>query len=246
MELLYSSFPRRPQLAVFIDGENISSSCAKFLLQKLHQTGEVMIVRIFGNFNSPHLQGWLSVSDYAIRPEHCPNVSGYKNAADIAMTVCVMDVLNQRKADIFCLVSNDSDFTPLAQHIREKGFIVHGYGTGKTSASLKKTCHLFMDLQETKAPDDEIVTPSQEELITVMDTLIKQYADENGVLSLGRLGQLLRTNIPSFKDSVWDSKKLSSLLKDLGFLVEIGTIKNSEHTVVRSRGVENKSAIHEE
>jgi uncharacterized LabA/DUF88 family protein len=34
--------------------------------------------------------------------------------------------------DGFCIVSSDSDFTPLASRIRESGLTVYGFGRNKT------------------------------------------------------------------------------------------------------------------
>ncbi len=53
--------------------------------------------------------------EYAIQPiQHFDLVKG-KNATDMALLIDAMDILYMKKdVQIFCLVSSDCDFTPLA------------------------------------------------------------------------------------------------------------------------------------
>lgn len=53
--------------------------------------------------------------------------------ADIMLVIDAKDIMFQNNVDGFCLVSSDSDFTRLANRLRESGKKV--IGMGKTSAS---------------------------------------------------------------------------------------------------------------
>ena len=46
--------------------------------------------------------------------------------------------------DGFCLVSSDSDFTRLAQRLREEGLTVYGFGESKTPEAFRTACDKFI------------------------------------------------------------------------------------------------------
>lgn len=48
------------------------------------------------------------------------------------MIIDAMDILYSGNVEGFCLVSSDSDFTKLAQRLRESGMFVLGMGEQKT------------------------------------------------------------------------------------------------------------------
>jgi uncharacterized LabA/DUF88 family protein len=54
-----------------------------------------------------------------------------KDATDMILIIDAMDLLYSGALDGFCIVSSDSDFTPLASRIRESGLIVYGFGRSK-------------------------------------------------------------------------------------------------------------------
>ena len=67
-----------------------------------------------------------------------------KNTTDIALVIDAMDILRDGRADCFCLVASDGDYSLLAQRIREAGLKVLGYGEGKTPVSLVRSCSVFL------------------------------------------------------------------------------------------------------
>jgi hypothetical protein len=69
-----------------------------------------------------------------------------KNSSDISMVIDAMDLLHCAKEPIhgFALVSSDSDFTGLAQRLREAGKHVLGFGDAHTPDSFVQACHHFI------------------------------------------------------------------------------------------------------
>jgi uncharacterized LabA/DUF88 family protein len=55
-----------------------------------------------------------------------------------------MDLLYTQRFDGFCLVSSDSDFTRLAQRLREEGLTVYGFGEKKTPDAFVRACDKFV------------------------------------------------------------------------------------------------------
>jgi hypothetical protein len=55
-----------------------------------------------------------------------------------------MDLMYTGRFDGMCLVSSDSDFTRLAQRLREGGLIVYGFGEKKTPDAFVQACDKFI------------------------------------------------------------------------------------------------------
>ena len=114
-----------PSLAVLIDADNTSARYAQPIFDEIVKLGEANVRRIYGDFSSNRLAGWNgAIQSLAIlQHQQRSNTTG-KNAADIALVIDAMDLMHKGKLDGFCLVSSDSDFTRLAQRLREDGLVV--------------------------------------------------------------------------------------------------------------------------
>lgn len=136
----------QPIIAVFIDADNIQSHNVKKIMDVLTPKGDVMIRRVYANWtkSDEYLTGWASaIAEHGYKAiQQFDHVQG-KNASDMAMIVDVMEFLYTKSIDIFCLVSSDSDFTPLCLSLREMGKTVIGMGNRNTSKSLINACHDF-------------------------------------------------------------------------------------------------------
>ena len=54
-----------------------------------------------------------------------------------------MDLLHEQSVAGFCIVSSDSDFTPLVMRLREAGRVVIGFGEKKCSSAFVESCDHF-------------------------------------------------------------------------------------------------------
>ena len=134
----------RVRLAVLIDAGNASASHAQAVFETAETLGEARVRRIFGDFSNGRLASWsAAIRDFAIVPCHQPAHVKGKNAADIALAIDAVDLSYRAGLDGFLLVSSDSDFTRLAQRLREGGFAVYGFGERKTPQAFRATCHWF-------------------------------------------------------------------------------------------------------
>ena len=141
------------RLAVLIDADNISWTDAKEVFDIAERLGEAITRRAFGNVTIfSGKDGWKEpVRNFAI--EARPQVSNVdrKNAADFALVIDAMDCLYSGRYDGLVLVSSDSDFTSLAQRIRNDGKAVYGIGDGRASISFRKACTEFFELKPKEA-----------------------------------------------------------------------------------------------
>lgn len=132
------------KIAVLIDAENISGKYVNVILSEANKLGNVIYKRIYGDWTSSQMSAWKGVVlDHAIQPiQQYKNVSG-KNSSDSSLIIDAMDLLYQGRADGFCIVSSDSDFTRLASRLREAEKYVLGMGEQKTPRSFISACNRF-------------------------------------------------------------------------------------------------------
>lgn len=148
-------------VALLIDGDNISSELTAPILAEAGKFGGVTIRRVYGNWATPSMQSWQQVAlYYGLEQRHYEQVATGKNAADIALVVEAMDLLHSRDIRHFCLVTSDSDFTPLVRRLRTAGCIVIGIGKPPVPPSLSQACTLFVSTEQLLFPLSPKKTPA--------------------------------------------------------------------------------------
>jgi len=149
-EMQSSEMPTTPpgdqkRLAVLIDAENAQPSVIEGLLAEVAKFGIAGVRRIYGDWTSPkHAQWKVSLLEHSITPIQQFAYTTGKNATDSALIIDAMDLMYSKQLDGFCLVSSDSDFTRLAQRLREAGMVVYGFGERKTPKPFVVACDKFI------------------------------------------------------------------------------------------------------
>ena len=104
--------------------------------------------RIYGDWTDNEKRSWKNVLlDWSVNPIQQYSYTTGKNATDSAMIIDAMDILYSGNVDGFCLVSSDSDFTKLAQRLRESGMFVMGIGEQKTPKPFRTAASQQMQQQ---------------------------------------------------------------------------------------------------
>ena len=131
--------------AVLIDADNILAIHASDILKEAARFGELALRRVYGDWASTKLNQWRNATRELgmVARQQTVNISG-KNASDIGLVIDAMDLLHTGRFDGFVLVSSDSDFTALANRLREQGLDVIGIGEDKTPQSLRKAYNRFI------------------------------------------------------------------------------------------------------
>ena len=224
-------------LAVLIDGDNIPSKYVKEMLEEIAKYGNPGIKRIYGDWTKPSLVKWKDVLlKNAITPIQQYGYTTGKNATDSAMIIDAMDILYSGKANGFCLVSSDSDFTRLAIRLREAGMTVFGIGERKTPDPFIVSCDkfIYLEILHSDRKDDaypnaknnkskvDKITPKVVDLIL---STIADVEDEEGWAYLGEVGTLLQKKQPNFDARNYGFRKLTPLVKSIN-KIEIGSRKN--------------------
>ena len=121
------------KIAVLVDSDNVSYKHIKEILDEVEKYGRICMKRVYGDFSKPAALAWKSeVLKNGFKTIHQFSYTDGKNATDIALVIEAIDILHDNEVDIFCIVSSDSDFTPLAQRLRESGKYVIGVGKHTT------------------------------------------------------------------------------------------------------------------
>ena len=133
------------RLAVLIDADNAQPAVIEGLLAEVAKYGVASVKRIYGDFTSPRMTQWkAALLKHSISPAQQFAYTSGKNATDSSMIIDAMALLYTQRFDGFCLVSSDSDFTRLAQRLREEGLKVYGFGERKTPAPFVQACDKFV------------------------------------------------------------------------------------------------------
>lgn len=133
------------RMAVLIDGDNAESRLIEQTLAEVGKHGKATVKRVYGDWSQQTLKGWKDATNaYAIRPIQKFAYTVGKNSTDTALIIDAMDLLHSGNVDGFCIVSSDSDYTGIAQRIREEGCFIMGIGRSHTPQAFVKACEVFV------------------------------------------------------------------------------------------------------
>ena len=217
-----------PSLAVLIDADNTSARHAHAIFEEIVKLGEANVRRIYGDFSGSRLSVWNSaIQSLAILQHQQRNNTTGKNAADIALVIDAMDLMHKGNLDGFCLVSSDSDFTRLAQRLREDGLVVYGFGERKTPEAFRSACNRFIYVENlteagdekengaTASPTKESKKESPSKAVKVI-TKAMEDADDDSWVHLSNVGSRIFGAAPDFDPRTYGCSNLSTLAEKSG------------------------------
>ena len=243
------------KIAVLIDAENVSGKYIKLILDEVSNYGSATYKRLYGDFQTPSVRAWMkNLRDYAITPVFQYNYTQGKNASDSALIIDAMDILYSGNVEGFCLVSSDSDFTKLAQRLRESGMFVLGMGEQKTPSSFRVACDAFKILEVISQNEDDISPAipavsessarygygaSQDEAITskaeierTVSRVLTENNDHGKNTTLSEIGSILQKKFSEFDVRNYGYSKLSTFLESMN---DIEVLKTGHNYLVRER-----------
>lgn len=230
------------KIALLIDAENISYKSLPHILQEVARYGRVILRAVYGDWQRPDLQKWRELAeDNGFKIRHDTKSSRTKNASDMKLIMDAMEVLIYTSADVYCLVTNDADYVPLCEKIRESKKLIVGVGYPNASEALIRSCDQFIFLRH---DDMQIALPSQTVVAAgkvssphraAFKALLRKAFDHvtydtDGWVNLSALGLALRKVQPGFQPNQYGHANLSKLLNSVSDLVEIhvdGPVKSA-------------------
>ncbi len=233
------------KLAVLIDADNSSINSIEPVLEEIAKFGIASVKRVYGDWSSDTLKNWRDVLlPHAITPVQQFAYTKGKDATDMILIIDAMDLLYSGALDGFCIVSSDSDFTPLASRIRESGLMVYGFGRKKTPEAFRKACDKFIYIENLEIEEKEDLKqdgiPKKKEsnleankpepiekiemvkqqidraTLNLIYKAVKDNSDDNGWAYLGVIGAYISAVKPDFDTRNYGYGRLSVLIKALG------------------------------
>ncbi|RTL01499.1 MAG: NYN domain-containing protein [Proteobacteria bacterium] len=210
------------RLAVLVDADNVSPDDLDDVLIQIAGLGDAIIKRIYGDLRDNRLKNWdEKAKQFGFVEIHQTVYTKHKNATDIAMVIDAMKILFNKQVDGFCIVSSDSDFTPLVNTIKEYSIKVFGFGHSKTPDAFRKACNNFVcidDIRKINEPTEpstnQILPKLTEEDLKRFGEAISLCAEEDGWAHLGGVISTITRIAPDFNCLRYGYKKNSDLIKN--------------------------------
>lgn len=175
------------KLAVLIDADNASHKTIGLVLQEVAKYGMPVVKRVYGDWSSEisedgklvnRLFAWREVSlAHAITPIQQFAYTRGKDATDMMLIINAMDLLHDNHLDGFCIISSDSDFTPLASRVRESGLMVYGFGKKTAVKSFVNACDKFIYIEN--LTDNNLNNDGLNDVIEVKSDKIDNKPNDN-------------------------------------------------------------------
>jgi uncharacterized protein (TIGR00288 family) len=216
---------QQPQLAVFVDFENLALGFRagdafeiRLVLDRLLEKGKVIFKVAYAD--------WSRFRDYtAGLHEHgfelieIPRrATSGKNSADIRLCVDALDLSwSKEHIDTFAIVSGDSDFSPLVSKLKENGRRVIGLGMrASTSPLLANACDEFIYYEELSGRDHpgRRVAGSDDGLRLLVDTVRALQREGNDTIQASLVKDTMKRKRPAFSEGALGYGSFSEMLED--------------------------------
>lgn len=208
------------KIAVLIDADNVSPRYIRYILDEVSDHGIASYKRIYGDWTDNTKRLWKEVLlEWSINPVQQYSYTTGKNSTDSALIIDAMDILYSGNVEGFCIVSSDSDFTRLAQRLREAGMFVMGIGEKKTPRAFMVACDTFKILEVISQEDeDNIEGKSITSLQDIKQTITKVLTENNNQgrqTTLCEIGTILSKKYSEFDVRNYGYAKLSTFLESM-------------------------------
>lgn len=200
------------KIALLIDAENVPPNKIPLVMKEMAKYGIAITSRFYGDITNLSKEWAKIAADFSIRPVHQYNVATRKNAADMAMGLDALDIMNQGLVNLFMIVTSDADFTPLIIKLRERGAIVIGVGEKKASRAFVNSCNEFKYFDYLGDDEDKLLdNDNTKEIAPVIRGIVVENGS-GGKILLAQLGNLLLNLHSDFDARKYGAKNLSNLI----------------------------------
>ncbi len=234
------------RFALFVDLENCGAKVATLnsILEKVKIRGDILLGKVYGYTDRfSDLKEILLSNTFTVVPSLRYGIS-QKNNADILLVIDALEVaFTNNLIDSFCIVSGDSDYTPLVGRLKSMGKFVLGISRSEVASSIFiNACNEFQFLESVNATSRETrgkrKSASADEpldltgLGKLIESILTEQADEDEMYASELKGVLLRLR-PDFNEKSYGCATFGKLLNKLAQDGVI-RIKNDNYNVLVS------------
>lgn len=218
-----------PKFALFVDLENCGAKVPTFLnvLEKVKIRGDVLLGKVYGYTDQyAGLKEVLLSNTFTVVPSLRHGIS-QKNNADILLVIDALEVAYTNPLiDSFCIVSGDSDYTPLVGKLKSMGKFVLGISRSEAASTIFiNACNEFQFLENVggrsrkpssrkKAMPEEKEPLDEQELNKLIESILDEQTDNDEIYASELKGIILRLR-PDFNEKAFGCSTFGKLLDKL-------------------------------
>ena len=135
-------------IALFIDGENISSKHAKQILEIANEIGTIAVAKVYGLQKDEHTKKWTEkakeneIKDIRLCGKPEENKVDNKIIRDMKKTI-----LDHSWISTICIASCDGGYAEVLKELRDLGLTIVAIATKNLSHKLKEACDEIYELK---------------------------------------------------------------------------------------------------
>ena len=234
------------RFALFVDLENCGAKVATLnnILEKVKIRGDILLGKVYGYTDRfSDLKEVLLSNTFTVVPSLRYGIS-QKNNADILLVIDALEVAYTNPLiDSFCIVSGDSDYTPLVGRLKSMGKFVLGISRSEVASSIFiNACNEFQFLESVssvsrdkrsrqKQSKDEPLDDAG--LNKLLEGILSEQTDEDEMYASELKGVLLRLR-PDFNEKAFGCASFGKLLNKLAAKFGSIRVKNDNYNVLVS------------
>lgn len=234
------------RFALFVDLENCGAKVATLnnILEKVKIRGDILLGKVYGYTDRfSDLKEVLLSNTFSVVPSLRYGIA-QKNNADILLVIDALEVaFTNPLIDSFCIVSGDSDYTPLVGRLKSMGKFVLGISRSEVASSIFiNACNEFQFLESVssvsrdkrsrqKQSKDEPLDAAG--LNKLLEGILTEQTDEDEMYASELKGVLLRLR-PDFNEKAFGCASFGKLLNMLAAKFGSIRVKNDNYNVLVS------------
>ena len=234
------------RFALFVDLENCGAKVGTLnnILEKVKIRGDILLGKVYGYTDRfSDLKEILLSNTFTVVPSLRYGIS-QKNNADILLVIDALEVAYTNPLiDSFCIVSGDSDYTPLVGRLKSMGKFVLGISRSEVASSIFiNACNEFQFLETVSSVSRDKRGPQKQSkdeplddagLNKLLEGILAEQTDEDEMYASELKGVLLRLR-PDFNEKSFGCASFGKLLNKLASKFGTIRVKNDNYNVLVS------------
>jgi uncharacterized LabA/DUF88 family protein len=223
--------------AIFVDLENAGgkSETLKNIIEKVKMRGDILLAKVYGYKEEfSELKELLLSNTFSVVPS-LRYGRNQKNNLDIQLVIDALDVAYTNDLiDCYCIVSGDSDYTPLVGKLKTMGKYVLGISRSEVASRIFiSACNEFLFMETVRGPvaenrpkgdeEDDLQTLAAE----IRSIILEQEGDDEGYVHASALKNTLIRLRPDFSEKNYGFRSFGKLLAQIQ--KECGSIECKEN-----------------
>lgn len=246
------------KFALFVDLENCGAKVDTLLsvLEKVKIRGDILLGKVYGYSDAySDLKEVLLSNTFTVVPSLRYGIS-QKNNADIQLVIDALEVaFTNPLIDSFCIVSGDSDYTPLVGRLKSMGKFVLGISRSAAASNIFiNACNEFQFLENvggrTRKPSSKKKAAAdkepldEQELNKLLVGILEEQNDRDELYASELKGILVRLR-PDFNEKSFGCATFLKLLEKMSKRYGQLSVRNQNYNVMISLAQTQSAAAQE-